>query len=46
MKCKLEICVTPLSGEIRHEVVALVHTDSTGRVLEDELVWARDLLHR
>ncbi len=35
-----------LSGEIRHEVVALVHTDSTGRVLEDELIWARDLPHR
>jgi len=35
-----------LSGEIRHEVVALVHTDSTGRVLEDELLWDRDLPHR
>jgi membrane-bound metal-dependent hydrolase YbcI (DUF457 family) len=35
-----------LSGEIRHEVVALIHTDPTGRVLEDELLWARDLLHR
>jgi membrane-bound metal-dependent hydrolase YbcI (DUF457 family) len=35
-----------LSGEIRHEVVALVHTDSTGKVLEDELLWARDLPHR
>jgi membrane-bound metal-dependent hydrolase YbcI (DUF457 family) len=35
-----------LSGEIRHEVVALVHTDPTGRVLEDELLWVRDLLHR
>jgi membrane-bound metal-dependent hydrolase YbcI (DUF457 family) len=35
-----------VSGEIRHEVVALVHTDSTGRVLEDELLWARDLVHR
>jgi membrane-bound metal-dependent hydrolase YbcI (DUF457 family) len=35
-----------LSGEIRHEVVALVHTDSTGRALEDELLWARDLRHR
>jgi membrane-bound metal-dependent hydrolase YbcI (DUF457 family) len=35
-----------VSGEIRHEVVALVHTDPTGRVLEDELLWARDLVHR
>ena len=35
-----------LSGEIRHEVVALVHTDSAGKVLEDELFWARDLLKR
>ena len=33
-----------LSGEIRHEVVALVHTDSTGKVLEGELLWARNLL--
>jgi membrane-bound metal-dependent hydrolase YbcI (DUF457 family) len=32
-----------LSGEIRHEVVALVHTDSTGKVLEGELLWARNL---
>jgi hypothetical protein len=35
-----------VSGEIRHEVVALVHTDSTGKVLEDELLWARNLRHR
>jgi len=35
-----------VSGKIRHEVVALVHTDSTGKVLEDDLLWARDLPHR
>jgi hypothetical protein len=34
------------SGESRHEIVALVQTDSNGRVTLDELRWLRDFRRR
>jgi len=35
-----------VSGETRHEVVALIQTDSDGKVMEDELLWEREFLRR
>jgi hypothetical protein len=35
-----------VSGEMRHEVVAVMQTDPSGRVTEDELRWGRDLRRR
>ncbi|MGA2428933.1 MAG: metal-dependent hydrolase [Candidatus Acidiferrum sp.] len=35
-----------VSGETRHEIVALIRTDSNGKVMEDELLWEREFLPR
>jgi membrane-bound metal-dependent hydrolase YbcI (DUF457 family) len=34
------------SGETQHEVVAVIRTDSNGRVIQDELRWGRDFRRR
>jgi membrane-bound metal-dependent hydrolase YbcI (DUF457 family) len=34
------------SGQTRHEVVAVIQTDSNGKVRRDELEWVRDFLRR
>jgi membrane-bound metal-dependent hydrolase YbcI (DUF457 family) len=35
-----------VSGETRHEVVAVIQTDSNGKVTQDELEWAHDFRQR
>ena len=35
-----------VSGETRNEVVAVIRTDSNGRVIQDELRWERDFRRR
>jgi membrane-bound metal-dependent hydrolase YbcI (DUF457 family) len=35
-----------VSGETRHEVVAVIQTDSNGKVMQDELQWGRDFRRR
>jgi len=35
-----------VSGETRHEVVAVIQTDSNGKVTQDELEWAHYFRHR
>ena len=35
-----------VSGEMRHEAVAVIHTDANGKVTQDELRWERDLRRR
>jgi membrane-bound metal-dependent hydrolase YbcI (DUF457 family) len=35
-----------VSGEMRHEVVAVIQTDANGKVTQDELRWERDLRRR
>jgi membrane-bound metal-dependent hydrolase YbcI (DUF457 family) len=35
-----------VTGEIRREVLAVVRTDSNGRVVDDEFLWASDLRRR
>jgi membrane-bound metal-dependent hydrolase YbcI (DUF457 family) len=34
------------SGQTRHEVVAVIQTDSNGKVRQDELEWVRDFVRR
>jgi membrane-bound metal-dependent hydrolase YbcI (DUF457 family) len=35
-----------VSGETRHEIVALIQTDSNGKVMEDQLLWEREFVRR
>jgi membrane-bound metal-dependent hydrolase YbcI (DUF457 family) len=35
-----------VSGETRHEIIAMIRTDTTGRVTDDNLLWARPLRSR
>jgi membrane-bound metal-dependent hydrolase YbcI (DUF457 family) len=35
-----------VTGEIRHEIVAVIKTDSNGKITDDALVWVRDLRRR
>ena len=35
-----------VSGETRHEIVAVIQTDPNGKVTQDELRWGRDSRRR
>jgi membrane-bound metal-dependent hydrolase YbcI (DUF457 family) len=35
-----------VSGETRHEVITVIHTDLNGKVTQDELEWGRDFRRR